>query len=59
MITRMFGGTFLVTLCGILIGALPISVLAGKPSVVQTTGAFNWNTRVASLRFNSCKGGAE
>ena len=25
----------------------------------RTTGAFNWNTRVASLRFNSCKGGAE
>jgi hypothetical protein len=21
----------------------------------KTTGAFNWNTRIASLRFNSCK----
>src|SRR5258708_32719989 len=31
MITRMFGGT----LCGIVIGALPISVLAGNPSVVH------------------------
>ena len=35
MITRMSGGTFLVTLCGIVIGALPISVLAGNPSVVH------------------------
>lgn len=35
MITRMFGETFLVTLCGIAIGALPISVLAGNPSVVH------------------------
>src|SRR5260370_38614327 len=35
MITRMSGGTFLVTLCGIVIGALPNSVLAGKPSVVH------------------------
>src|SRR5258708_20329611 len=35
MITRMFGGTFLVALCGMVIGALPISVLAGNPSVVH------------------------
>src|SRR5260370_37346197 len=35
MTTRMLGGTFLVTLCGIVIGALPISVLAGNPSVVH------------------------
>jgi len=35
MITRMFGGTFLVTLCGIVIGALPISALADNPSVVH------------------------
>src|SRR5258707_8071746 len=35
MITRIFGGAFSVTLCGILIGALTISALADNPSVVH------------------------
>src|SRR5258708_5527525 len=35
MITRIFGGAFFVTLCGIVIGALPISALADNPSVVH------------------------
>ena len=33
MISQAFGGAFFVTLCGIVIGALPISALADNPSV--------------------------
>jgi len=35
MISRAFGGAFFVTLCGIVIGALPISALADNPSVTH------------------------
>jgi hypothetical protein len=35
MISRAFGGAFYVTLCGIVIGALPISALADNPSVTH------------------------
>src|SRR5882724_8129377 len=35
MITRLFGEAFSVTLCGIMIGTLPISALADNPSVVH------------------------